>query len=106
MPNSRVSNLYPVPSAGVNDEALAVDSTAGGVQLTASGWTNDVAKYVQWQCQTDQIRVTFDGSAPTSTNGFLLSVNQSGTWDLDTAKKAKFIRVTTDAVLFAQPFTE
>lgn len=105
MANSLVPNLYPVPSAGVNDEALAVSNTVGGVQLTASGWTGANTKYVQWQCQTDSVRVTFDGSAPTTTNGFVLSANQSGTWDLETAKAAKFIRVTTDAVFFAQPVT-
>lgn len=101
--NSR--NLYPQAAAGVNDEALSVDNTAGGVQLTASGWSNTNTMYVQWQCQTDQIRVTFDGSAPTTTNGFLLEAGQSGIWSLNMAKGAKFIRVTNTAVFFAQPCT-
>jgi len=105
MANSNVQNLFPVPASGVADEALSVDGTAGGVQLTASGWDNANTKYVQWQCQTDQIRFTLDGSAPTSTNGFLLEAGQAGTWDLATAKAAKFIRVTNTAVFFAQPLS-
>jgi hypothetical protein len=103
--NTSVNNLYPSPSPGLTDEALSVDNTAGGVQLAASGWSQSNTKYVDWQCQTDQIRVTFDGSAPTTTNGFLLNVNQSGSWSYDRAKAAKFIRVTNTAVFFAQPAT-
>lgn len=102
---SNVPNLYPSPTKGLLDEALAVDATAGGVQLTASGWTPGNCQYVAWQCQTNSMCVTFDGSAPTSSNGFILTANQSGIWTYSTAKAAKFIRVSADGVLFAQPMT-
>ena len=103
MANSNVPNLYPVPSAVVVGERKTVSSSA--VQLAATDWSFANSKYVQWQCQTDSIYVTFDGSTPSSTNGFELSALQSGTWDLVTAKAAKMIRKTNDAYLYAQPFT-
>ncbi len=103
MSATQIPSLYPLPSVGLSDEALAVSSSA--VSLAASGWTAANTRYVQWQVKTDDVSVTFDGSTPTASNGFLLEQNKSGIWDLRTAKLAKFIRVTTDAVVHAQPLT-
>ena len=50
--------------------------------------------------------VTFDGSAPTSTNGHLMQAFTSYTWDVETAKAAKFIRQgSTSATIHASEFT-
>jgi hypothetical protein len=79
--NSKIGNLYLNKPIGT-DQRLTVDSTSGGVQFSAF---NASADYVAWDVQDADIMVTFDGSAPTSTNGHRLYVGQTGTWSVPTA---------------------
>lgn len=104
MANQRISNLYPRPTPGVTDQTLAVDNTTGGVQFSAF---NSLTRYVVLDVQTADVRVTYDDSAPTSTNGHVLFAGRSYTWNVDTARAAKFIEdTTTDAVIHASEFTD
>lgn len=78
-----------VPNGVQADQALAVDDTAGGVQFAA--FHADTTE-VFWDCQVAQCRVTFDGSAPTASNGHLIEPGDSGVWTKALAAAAKFIR--------------
>ena len=69
MANSFVTNLYPKPTPGATDQTLSVDDTAGGKQFAAF---NSLTKYVVLDVQVSDVRVTYDDSAPTSTNGHIL----------------------------------
>lgn len=88
-----------VPNSTQADQALTVDATAGGVKF-ASLHADTTA--VEFDVQTADVRVTFDGSAPTSTNGHLLPVGYSDIWPKAKATAAKFIRTGgTSAVIHA-----
>lgn len=81
------SNL--VPNSTQADQALTVDATAGGVQFAAF---HADTTHVILDVQTAQVRVTFDGSAPTATDGHILEAGDWGTWSKALAVAAKFIR--------------
>ena len=83
-------NLVPNSvAATAPDEALTVDATGGGVQLAA---LHADTTHVFWSSEAAPCRVTFDGSAPTSTNGHLVNIGDSGVWSKALATAAKFIR--------------
>jgi len=77
------------PNSAQADQALTVDATAGGVQFSA--FHADTTQ-VFWSSESAQCRVTFDGSAPTTTNGHLIEDGSSGIWSKALATAAKFIR--------------
>lgn len=90
------------PNSTQADQALTVDATVGGVQFSAF---HADTTHVRIQIQTADVRVTFDSSAPTSTNGELLSVGYTDIWRKETAAAAKFIRTgATSATAFASQF--
>jgi hypothetical protein len=87
----------PEPNGTEADQTLTIDDTAGGVQFSA--FHADTTQ-VFWTLEGGPVRVTFDGSAPTITNGHLMSQADSGLWSKATATAAKFIRTTaTDGVI-------
>lgn len=57
-------------NVGGRQSGLTVDSTAGGIALTVPGPANVAEIYVE----TAPIRFTRDGTAPTSTLGFVANV--------------------------------
>jgi hypothetical protein len=67
--------MLEVPNYGVPDQRLTVDDTAGGVQFSA---LDSKTRYVFWSCETAQCRVTFDNSAPTTTNGHIINIGDNG----------------------------
>lgn len=98
-----VPELFPIPTPGVADQRLTVDATAGGVQFSAF---DAKTKYVVLDVQTADVMVTFDGSAPTTTNGHLLYVGDHRQWNKVTAAAAKFIRAgSTSGVIHASEFS-
>jgi hypothetical protein len=103
MNNSLVVNLYPTPT-GETDERLAVSTAV--VSLT-NAWSSSKTKYVLIDIQGDDVMVTFDGSAPSSTNGHLYKkLSDPFIWNKSTALAAKFIRAgATNASVHATPFT-
>ena len=105
MPNSYVTNLYPKPTPGVADQTLTVDATAGGVQFGTA--FNNITRYIVLDVQGADVRVTYDNSAPTTTNGHILFAGRSYTWSKQAAVAAKFIRDTSvTAGIFASEFTD
>lgn len=88
-----------IPNATEADQALTVADTAGGVQFAAF---HAATTHVFWTLETGQVRVTFDGSAPTTTNGHIVNVGDYTVWAKATAAAAKFIRTgTTSGVISA-----
>jgi len=101
MPNSLVTNLYPAPTPGVADQTLTVANSV--VQFSAF---NSLTKFVVLDVQVADVRVTYDGSTPSSTNGHILFAGRSYTWSKAAAAAAKFIEdTTTDATIHASEFT-
>jgi hypothetical protein len=82
-----------IPNEGAPDQALTVDNTVGGVQFAAF---DDGTTHVEWDNQEAQCRVTFDGSAPTATNGHLIEIGATDVWSVAKAAAAKFVRTTDD----------
>lgn len=92
------------PNGAQADQALTVDATAGGVQFAA--FHADTTQ-VFWDCQDAPCRVTFDGSAPTTTNGHLIQPGDSGIWTKALAAAAKFIRTgATSGLIHASQLKE
>ncbi len=105
MPNARTTNLYPKPTTGVTDQTLTVDATAGGVQFGTA--FNSLTRYIVLDVQANDVRVTYDGSAPTTSNGHILFAGRSYTWAKETAQAAKFIRDGgSDGIIHASEFTD
>ena len=84
--------LKPAVVAGtaIPDQRLTVDATAGGVQFGTA--FHALTTCVLLDVQTAGVYVTFDGSAPTTTNGHYLAAGTSYTWSRASATAAKFIR--------------
>ena len=105
MANSYVTNLYPKPTPGITDQTLTVDATAGGVQFGTA--FNSLTRYIVLDVQGADVRVTYDDSAPTTSNGHILFAGRSYTWSKQAAAAAKFIRDgSTDATIHASEFTD
>ncbi len=99
-------NIYPKPTPGALDQRLTVDATTGGVQLTASSFNARTSEVVL-DVQGADVMVTFDGSAPTATNGHRLYDTRSYTWSKPAASVAKFIRqAATNASIHASEFCQ
>lgn len=102
-----LNNLYTKPAfdnanAPIADQRLTVDATAGGLQFTA--YTEAGVTLVDLDIQDADVMVTFDNSAPTSTNGHRLYVGKSYTWAASRFNAAKFIRQgSTSAAIHASP---
>lgn len=112
MANSFVTNLYPIPSGTANDHRLTVDDTSGGVQFSQSSKDDNtdafdsLTKYIAFDVQDADVFMTFDGSAPTTSNGHKLFAGRSYTFSKEAAVKAKFIRSgSTSAKIHASQFT-
>jgi hypothetical protein len=94
---------YPVPngtSATAPDERLTVSSTVVTLAAFAAN-----TQFVVWDVQNADVMVTFDGSDPTTTNGHRLYAGKDGTWHVNTAQKARFIRASgSDAAVQVSQF--
>ncbi len=103
MANSYVTNLYPKPTPGVADQTLTVSSSV--VQFGTA--FNSLTRYIVLDVQGADVRVTYDDSAPTTSNGHILFAGRSYTWSKQAAAAAKFIRDGgTDATIHASEFTD
>ena len=106
MASFNLNNIFPKPayyrSSPVADQRLTVDATVGGVQFSAS---NDITNMIVLDVQDADVMCTFDGSAPTSTNGHRLYSGSQYTWSTAAAAAAKFIRQgSTSAAIHASEF--
>jgi hypothetical protein len=103
MANSYVTNLYPKPTVGVSDQTLTVSTSV--VQFGTA--FNSLTRYIVLDVQGADVRVTYDDSAPTTSNGHILFAGRSYTWSKAAAQAAKFIRDGgTDAIIHASEFTD
>ena len=100
--NSLVTNLYPRPNGTVSGENLSCATSGTGVSFAA--FDSDT-KYVMIDVQDNNVIVTFDGSAPTASNGHLL-VKEKGliTLSAQAAKAAKFLRVSAASMVHGSQF--
>jgi len=105
MIKSKTVNLYPKPNGTKADQLLSVAGSA--VQLVTTTW-DITTYYIVLDVQGADIRCTFDGSAPTSSNGHVLKKDTSYTWSTQTARAAKFISAdgATQAYIMASQFTD
>lgn len=113
MPNSNVVNLYPVPNGTIGDRVLTVGASATTLLTTAdlSGNTapsfDSLTRYIVLDIQDADVRVTYDGVAPTASVGHILFAGRSYTWAVETARVAKFIaNGSTSAKIHASEFTQ
>lgn len=96
-----VSEMVP-PGSTETQATLAVSTTA--VSFAANNLPA-TCKYVRLQVQGADVRLTYDGSAPTSSVGEYVSALEKTVLPLITVLKMKFIRAGgTDAVVWAQGF--
>jgi len=106
MASFNLNNIFPKPAiyrgSVVADQRLTVDATAGGVQFSAF---SDTTNMIVLDVQDADVMCTFDGSAPTSSNGHRLYSGSQYTWSTAAAAAAKFIRQgTTNAAIQASEF--
>jgi hypothetical protein len=87
------NNLVPV--LGAADQALAVSDTVVGLAALHAHCT-----HVEFTVQGNPIRVRWDGTNPTSSVGHLLPVGATGTWRMEKAVAARFIRESGDGVFY------
>lgn len=103
--NSRTTNLYPKINPSV--AAMKMLSVGGSaVQLTDGYTFNEKTRYISLDVQDNDVYVTYTGETPSATVGHILYAGNSYTWDVDTAKAAKFIQVGSAAVVAASQFTD
>ena len=100
--NSLVTNLYPRPNGTIAGENLSCATTGSGVQLAA---LDADTKYVMIDVQDNNVIVTFDGTAPTASNGHLL-LKEKGLITLSaiSAKAAKFLGSGGISIVHASQF--
>ena len=77
-----------IPVAGVAHRNLTVSNTA----LALVAPLNEKTRYVLVSVNTEGVRVTFDGSAPTSTDGHLLAAGSERLLSREMAVALKMIR--------------
>jgi hypothetical protein len=89
-------------------EAMRANSAATDQRLTVSNAVvqlsvlNAFTTQIFWTSEDAEIRVTFDGSNPTTTNGHIIAIGSSGIWSATLAGQAKFIRTgSTDGAIHA-----
>lgn len=85
------------PISGTTHTAATVSNSVvtGPSLLTLAATT----EFVVMQVNTDTVRHTFDGTAPTTSLGFLRAVNEVRVMSKSEWNNSKFIRVTNDATL-------
>ena len=106
MSSFNLNNIFPKPAwyrgSAIADQRLAVDSTVGGVQFSTF---SDTTTMIVLDVQDADVMCTFDGSAPTTTNGHRLYSGSHYTWSTAAAQQAKFIRQgATSAAIQASEF--
>jgi hypothetical protein len=103
--NSRTSNLY-IGNVNPNGtpENLSVATTGSGAAFAAFHADTD---YVLIDIQDNNVYVTFDGTAPTASNGHLL-VKEQGLIVIskNAAKAAKFLAIGSAAVIQSTEFVD
>jgi hypothetical protein len=103
MNNSKTINLYPKPSATTAPQQLTVSSSA--VSLTSTTWLPADA-YFLIEVQSNSMYVSFDGTTPSVTNGFIYTSGTREVWSSKRAAAAKFIQVSAGGKVQSQPMVD
>ena len=103
--NSRTSNLY-IGNVNPNGTPENLSAATTGTGAFFSDFHADT-DYVVIDVQDNNVIVTFDGSAPTASNGHLL-VKEQGLIVLskNAAKSAKFLAIGSAAVIQSTEFVD
>ena len=100
------TNLVPTASllnSTVADQTLSQDaSTASDFIQTA---LDDLTTHVFWTVDGANVRVTFDGSTPTTSVGHYIADGDSGIWRKETAEAAKVIAASGTANIHISEMT-
>jgi len=98
MANAKIVNT---PSQAVPQDATAhTQRTISSSAVSVVDWTlNTYTTHLMVQFNGGSARVTFDGSTPTATKGFLYTDGGTGYWTAQMASRAKAIRTTTTDVV-------
>jgi hypothetical protein len=83
-----------IPSTAA-DQRLTITNAAVVQMSTLASETT----HVLWTLETNNVRVTLDGSNPTITNGHLFVAGASGVWKKELAIAAKFIAPGANCIL-------
>jgi hypothetical protein len=96
-----------VPNAAAAHQGpLTVSSSAVTLlSLLSGGALHAETRFVEITVETDDVRLTVQGTTPTSSLGRLLLVDSSRLLSRAEADLAKIIRVTTDAALQVTQYT-
>lgn len=99
--------IYPKPAGNASgliaSQSLSVTTASGSF---ATAYSANYVRTVSLDIQTSNVRVRFDGTAPTSTNGHLLYVGNAYEWSVQRFNGAKFIldtASTSNATIYASP---
>ena len=99
-----INNLYLKPTPSATDESLTVST--GVVSFVSATTYAAATTAIVLNVKGADAMCTFDGSAPSATNGHRLVSGTHYTWSKAAAAVAKFIRQdATDAVIHASQFT-
>ena len=98
MANAKIVNT---PSQAVpQDATVHTQRTISSSAVNVVDWTlNAYTTHVIVQFNGGSVRVTFDGSSPTASKGFLYTDGGTGYWTIQMARKAKAIRTATADVV-------
>src|SRR5260221_36193 len=105
--------FYPKPSLLAGSPIAAQSLIVSTVAVAPTGYTaatsgSSPVQLVTFDVQTSDVRVRWDGTAPTGTVGTILYAGTNYTWNQAQYNNAQFIRRSTasvDAVIFAHPMT-
>jgi hypothetical protein len=100
MPNSFITNLYPVPVTGASAQRLEPTSL---VEATFSTFDANT-KFITFDVQANDVFMTIDGSPPATNNGHKLYAGRSYSIARQTADFARFIG-DGSAVIYASQLT-
>lgn len=84
-----------LPVSGTSMRTLSVGGTASNFIVAA---LNPNTSHVYWSLEGADIRLTIDGSTPTTTSGHIFKDGNSGIWSSGWAKNAKVIAVSGTGV--------
>ena len=100
MANSKIVNT---PSQAIaQDGAAHTQRTISNTAVSVVNWTfNANTTHLLVQFNGGGCRVTFDGTSPTTTKGFLYNDGSSAYWTKQMATKAKAIRTGSTDVIAA-----
>lgn len=101
-----LTTLVPVPATTSGDIIASQTLTVSTTSVSAPVFATPDTRWVLFEVITSNVRVRWDGTAPTSTLGHLLFVNYGYLWPVNMFSGAKFIRdsgASVDATIFASP---